>query len=409
MPTVTLTAAFVSKTKPPQTGRREYWDELLPGFGMRITDSGARSWVFMYRIAGQKRRLTIGSANEIGLAEARQRARKSALIVAEGRDPGLERVEAESEALQRRETTYEATVKDYVEQVCRGRKKNRTAGRIEAILLKYPAAWKSRPVKSLTRADVNALLQGLAKKHPAMALYVYANLTAFFNWCVGLQIISVMPIHKSLKPSQPKVRNRPLTPEEIRAVWIAALHMGYPYGDIVRLALLTGQRREEVAALTWDELDLHKREWYLPAERAKAKRAHTIPLSPAAVELLVALPHFADGPFIFTTTHGRASYTGYSKSWERLKKSAKLTDADLKFKDFRETVATMMRSKLGIGIQTISECLNHAPASVTTKHYAAEHDLKGKRSAFEAWAMELNRIVTGKSDATVVAFPGGRR
>ncbi len=402
MPKKNLSATFVSKVKPPAEGRVEYFDTQVKSLALRVTEKGAKSWVFFYRIDGKLRRLTIGKFPKVGLKEARDTARMAGSKVYSGIDPAVERKTAHATARREQEDSYRVVALEYVEQVCRRQKQNRTSERIERILLKYPAAWHGRPIQSITKREVKQLLTKVYDDNgPTMANYLYANLTALFNWAVGMDILTSLPIHKSLKPHKTAVRNRPLTEEEIKAVWEGVEEQGFPFAPLVRLALLTGQRQNEVAAMTWDELDLNSAEWSLPAERTKAKRAHVVPLSDAAVELLSELPRFT-GEYVFTTRGGESYFQGYSKAWARVKEASGIED--VKFKDLRETVANTMRSRLGISEEVVGMVLNHAPRSVTTLHYAADHDLKLKRGALQAWADFLAGVIEGKVASSVVAF-----
>ncbi len=405
MPKQNLSAAFVAKVKPPSKGRREYFDTQVTSLALRVTDRGAKSWVYFYRIDGKQRRLTLGKYPKVGLKKARDTARRAASKVYSGVDPAVERKTAHPAARRQREDSYRTIALEYVEQVCRRQKQNRTSERVERILLKYPSAWHERPIQSITKREVKQLLNKVyADNGPTMANYLYANLAALFNWAVGADILTTLPIHKSLKPHKSAVRNRPLKEEEIGAVWTAVEAQGFPFAPLVHWALLTGQRQNEVAAMTWDEVSLEHWEWTLPAERTKAKRSHVVPLSDAAAELLASLPRFS-GMYVFTTRGGESYFQGYSKAWARLKKASGIKD--IMFKDLRETVANTMHSKLGISEEVVGMVLNHAPHSVTTIHNAVDHDVELKRTALQAWTDYLASVLEG--EAIIRAVPLFRR
>lgn len=395
-----LTDQAIKRIKPPETGRDEHFDTEVRGLALRVTSNNARSWVFMYRVEGVKNRrvYTIGKYPTVSLKDARKEARDARAKVDRGRDPALEKKRArEAEATARRDT-YEAVVEEYVEKH-QQRKGNRSIRETQRVLTKYPARWKKWPVKAITKREVGALLDEVYSdngKH--MAALLYRNLTTFFNWCVGRDIIEVPPIHKSMRPEVTVARNRPLSDNELKAVWNAAEQMDYPYGRLVQLLMLTGQRLNEVARMTWNEVDIDAREWYLPAERTKANRAHTVPLTDLMIEVLKGLPRF-EGEYVFTVNGGRAPFRGFSEPRKKLKEKAGFED--WKVKDLRETVATVMRRDLGVYEEIIGMCLNHAPATVTTKHYAGQHDMKAKRIAFDKWDRHVARLI-GRKVANVV-------
>src|SRR5262249_35113084 len=114
------------------------------------------------------------------------------------------------------------------------------------------------------------------------------------------------------------VRNRVLNDDELRALWKATEDMGYPYGPLLRLLALTGQRRSEVAEAQWSEFDLAKRLWTIPAERMKADAAHEVPLSADAIAILESLPRFTKGDFLFSTKSGRKPINAFSRAKRQL-------------------------------------------------------------------------------------------
>jgi integrase len=117
-----------------------------------------------------------------------------------------------------------------------------------------------------------------------------------------------------------EARERTLTDAELRAMWDAAELMGYPYGPLFRLLILTGQREREVADMSWSEVNFDQALWTIPAVRMKGDRAHEVPLAPKALALLQSLPRFSAGEFVFTTTDGAKAVNGFSKAKVRIDK-----------------------------------------------------------------------------------------
>ncbi|MEX5452656.1 tyrosine-type recombinase/integrase, partial [Stutzerimonas stutzeri] len=147
---------------------------------------------------------------------------------------------------------------------------------------------------------------------------MFAALRKMFGWAVQRGILEASPV-AGLKPPSPEVaRARVLTDTELAAVWKAAVAMGYPFGSVVQLLILTGQRRSEVLDAEWREFDLDARLWTIPRHRAKNDRAHQVPLAEPAIQILEALPRVGKpARYLFTTT-GDTPFSGVSKAQERL-------------------------------------------------------------------------------------------
>jgi integrase len=179
-------------------------------------------------------------------------------------------------------------------------------------------------------------------------------------------------------------------------VWRAAEKISGPFGALVELLALTGQRRDEVAGMRWHELDLEGRLWTLPRGRVKNDQGHEVPLSAAAVAILKSLPRIADSPFVFTT-NGTAPSSGYSKGKRRLDELLPREMAPWRLHDLRRTVASGM-ARLGINLPVIEKVLNHGSGSfagivsVYQKHSFADE----KRAALDAWGQHVERLVSGK-------------
>src|ERR1700752_3383044 len=141
-----------------------------------------------------------------------------------------------------------------------------------------------------------------------MARKIFAHLRKLFGWAIargvyGLEVSPCAAVKPAALIGRQEARQRVLSEAEIRALWEATEGLGYPAGPFVRMLLLTGQRLREVAEMQWAEIDLEKALWTIPPERMRGDAAHEIPLAPAAVELLKALPRW-NGLFVFSTTGG---------------------------------------------------------------------------------------------------------
>ena len=172
-------------------------------------------------------------------------------------------------------------------------------------------AWGSRPITDITALAVRSLIKKFkedGKPYQAFNLLGYAR--RLFNWAIGQHVYGIesSPCDR-LKPrdiiGEKRQRTRILSDEELRAAWQATEVLGYPYGPMFRLLILTGQRRSEVAEARWSEFDLTKKLWTIPADRMKAAAAHVVPLSDDALTVLNSLPRFESGDYLFSTTFGK--------------------------------------------------------------------------------------------------------
>jgi integrase len=209
----------------------------------------------------------------------------------------------------------------------------------------------------------------------------------FFNWCVDADILAVSPAAGIKKPFAERSRDRVLTDDELQAVWRAADSIGYPFGTIVQLLALTGQRRGEVAGMRWDEIEGDL--WTLPKERTKNGRLHTVPLSRRAMAIIEGAPRISD--FVFSA-NGEKSVSGFASPKHLIDGLAGVTDWRLH--DLRRTTASGM-ARLGINLPVIEKVLNHVSGSfagivgVYQRHEFADE----KRQALQQWADYVERLV----------------
>ena len=414
MPKLKLTDAAVQRLEAPPGARVEYFDVTMPGFGIRVsgktprTPDGRRSWILFYRYGGEQRRLTLEPGYPaMKLADARRKAGDALALVSVGKDPAAEREDLRTAAA-RKPDTVENVVEEFIRRGLEG--KRRAPRYIDETRRNFSnhvlPRWADRDIRSITRRDVIALLddvndngsevrspEGKRKSIPGgpiCANRVLAAVRALFNWCLRRGMVDAVPTSLVEKPGQESRRDRALGADEITAVWRAAEQLAYPMGAFFQLALLTGQRRDEVAGMRWADIDLKARTWTLAASATKAGRAHVVPLSAPAIDLLRSLPRI--GTTYVLTTAGKVPVSGFSVGKRRLDKAiaaarleAGLPDLEgWRIHDLRRTAATEM-GRLGFSRLVISRVLNHADTSVTAI-YDRHSYLEEKRAALEAWA-----------------------
>lgn len=272
----TLTARTIETLKPGPK-RKEIPDGYLPNLYLILQPSGVRSWAVRYRIGRRPRKYTFGSYPAFDLKAARELGAKALRAVAEGRDPAREKALARSAA----PDTVGSIAEQFVALHCKRLNRPRTIDATQRVLdLHVLPVWKNRLIKEISRRDVIELLDGvIASGRPVAANRTLTALTTMFRWATDRDILVTSPC-TGVRPPTPEVsRDRVLTDVELNNVWRAAGKLTPAYRDLVRLLILTGQRRDEVARMTWAELDLDGRLWKLPKERTKNGRPHEVPLS----------------------------------------------------------------------------------------------------------------------------------
>lgn len=412
-----LTQAAIDAIKPGAK-RKEIPDGKVTGLYWVVQPSGAKSSVLRYRFAGRPKKLTIGSYPGIGLADARKAAEAARGELARGNDPAAQKshAKAAAKAAARAEERAELDVVEKVvdEFIERYAKPNTRDWKETQRLLRKDvvSAWKGRRLSEIGKADIHRLLDKMVDRGAGVtANRTFAQLRKMCRWAVSRGIIEHNPCEGIEAPTTERPRDRALDERELALVWRAAGGLGFPYGDIARLLILTGARRDEVAAAGWSEVDLEKNVWNLPPQRSKNRRPHSIPLAPAAVEIIRALPRFEGSDFLFSA--GATPPSAFSKAKAKLDvEIAKLNGGEplphFVIHDIRRSVASGLAS-IGIPLHIIERSLNHVSGSfggivsVYQKHSFADE----MRSASEAWSRHVERIVSGQTGSNVVALARG--
>ena len=265
--------------------------------------------------------------------------------------------------------------------------------------------WGGRLVKDITRSDVKARLTTIKKAaHPVSANLELATLRAFFGWCMEVEqeFITVNPCANFKAPSPTVSRDRVLSDDELTQVWNAAEKIDWPFGRLVQLLILTGQRRDEVARMRWSEIDENAKAWTIPATRRKNAKDQIVPLSEAALEIIRKLPRIkSSAGFVFTTT-GTSPISGYSKYKIRLDDSIRKDDGEVapwRLHDLRRTLATGLQ-RLGVRLEVTESVLGHVSGSRSgiVGIYQRHEWGPEKRAALDAWAAHVVALTTCEED-----------
>lgn len=387
-----LTDLSIKALRPRTEGRYEVFDSKIPGFAVRVSPSGIKSFVLLYRHHGRPRRLTIGRYPVLSLAEARKLANDALNRVAHGTDPQKEKDES------RKGYRFEDAVESFVTTHCARQNRESTATQAAATLRNhFSSKWANRDIREIKRADILAVLDKMMRDEmPGAAIRSLAVIRKMFNWCVERGLIDTSPCAGVKAPAPHKSRDRVLDDKELAAVWQAAAETGYPFGAIVQLLILTAQRRSEVASMLWGQIDFDAATWSLPSESTKNNRAQTVPLTPAAIELLASLPKFGEG-FVFPAQgKTETSFSGFSKCKKQLDQLAGVSDWTLH--DLRRTAATGM-ARLGVSPHVVERVLNHTSGTLggVAGVYNRFGYLPEMRAALEVWGRHV--VALGSLDS----------
>lgn len=436
-----LTVAAVDKLKAEAGKRVEIPDGLLPGLYLIVQPSGKKSWAVRYRAAGAPKKLTLGPYPAIELGAARELAREAMLKAQRGADPAAEKKDARLAAKAGMgDDAFVTVARSFIRRYAIPKNKSwleaaRTIGlrpdpekpkdamKPETFLVikGSPAdKWSKKRIGDVTRRDIVALLDATVDRGtPIAANRTLAHLRRLFGWATERDLIPANPASGAKAPSPETRRDRTLSSAEIKAVWKASDCLGPPFGPMVRVLILTGQRRDEVAGMTEKELDRQNLLWTIPAERAKNGKEHQLPIPSAVLDALAeAKPVEGLRKLIFTTT-GENPVSGFDRAKKRLDAEmvkvlqkqaveAGLDPAEVAvqpwtFHDLRRSMSTIMHDDLDIAPHVVEAVLNHVSghrAGVAGTYNRAKY-LRQMREALTAWAGFIEQLTASplKADA----------
>jgi integrase len=397
---MTLNDRYASTAKlPPGKSEHIFWDGKLTKFGLRVRAGGTRTWIVQYRFGTRQPRITIGTIKEVSATDARETAQTILAKVRLGIDPQAER----RTAIDKAGDFFEDLGQRYL-KAAKSRLKPGSYDQVERHVTKYWAPFNRRSIHAINRADVAKRIGEIAEASGIVtANRARATLAAVFTWAMRQGELEANPVTATNKAGEETPRDRVLPDSELVEVWKAC--RDDDFGTIVRLLILTGQRREEVGGMADSEIATDKQLWSLPRDRTKNNLPHDVPLSGTAVALLAQHPRRSKRDLIFGDTESRP-FSGWSRARRGLdvriseaRKEAKI-DAPLAawtLHDLRRSVATRL-GDLGIQPHVIEALLNHISGSKSgvagiynRATYTAE-----KRQAVDIWAAHLDALLAGK-------------
>ena len=357
-------------------------DASFPGFGVRITTRGRKTFVYNYRWGLEQRREVLGTFPATPLAKAREKAMDILRLIEEGVDPTQQR--------RRSITSVEAAIADFIRSYAKPRNKSwREAERI--LNRELVTVIGGRDIRSITKADILGIVDAASERG---ALYqanrIHAHTRKFLNWCAQRGLIDANPILGISAPSRERARDRVLADDEVARIVKAAKVEPFPFGPFVLLLLATAQRRGELAEMRWSHIDRKAAVWEIPAEYSKNGKANTVPLTPFAMRVLDAVPVFDACDLVFSTNR-RTPVSGFSKMLRRI--SEESSTSGWRLHDLRRTAASGM-ARAGVAPHIVEKVLNHISGEISG--VAAVYNRYGytdeKRVALEKWGAFLEQI-----------------
>ena len=382
---------------------RMVFDSTQRGLAVRVTANGSRSYSAQYTLNGKKHRVPLGNCEALSLAKAREAAAGIIGDVAKGKNPAQERKDAVAQAeRERNRVTLDQLIDNWQREHLSMKRPGYAKEAVRAIRHAF-GSHLLRPADELDREKIKRILTG---KPPAAVSHTIIYGHALYSWAMKEDIVEANPFANLSKPS-PTKRKRVLSDEELAAVWNATQMATDPFGKIVPLLALTGQRRAEVAAMAWRELAPDLMAWTIPGVRTKNHETQIVPLSAPVRDIINTMPR--TGPLVFpaegqdkkaaeesvaaaaTVGPSQRSFAGWSKAKARLDAASGVTDWWLH--DLRRTLATGLQ-RLGVRLEVTEAVLNHISGSrggivgIYQRHDWANE----KRAALDAWAAHIIRL-----------------
>jgi integrase len=423
-----LSDAYVVTLKEPPRGRLEITDAVIPELKLRVTDEGHKSFSLRFSFNGERGcRLTLGEfgrdpdrePGKLNIKKARDAARAALGQIALGIDP-REMKRAAKRAAKSTPSPSGATdgsvawaVENWLAEALGPKKKpwrpKTLQGHRQVMRHDVLSRWGTRPLATITKRDVEALVDEVAARAPVQANKVQLRLQRFFNWAVKRGLIDISPATDTEKPTHEQGRERALSPRELAAFWRASTATSWPFGPLLHLLALTAQRRDTVRTMAWGEIDFERRRWEIPAAKMKGGRSHIVHLADAALEILRALPRLEGSSLVFSTT-GTTAVSGFSRATDRVRAAMAKELGKIEpfvLHDLRRSFATIAAEELKIAPHVIDKVLAHSTMtglSAVARVYQRAEFLEERAAALEAWGRYITHLIEPTAD-NVVELP----
>ncbi|MDH3700730.1 MAG: tyrosine-type recombinase/integrase [Alphaproteobacteria bacterium] len=386
------------KAKPQ---RYEVWEDGKTGLGIRVSPAGRKSFVYMYRHEGKPRRMTLGAYPRLSLSDARVLYAQARQSKEKGQDPAATHVARK--IAERQAETVSDLIEEYLSKHARPNK--RSANEDERALRKdVEPEWGRKKAKAIKRRDVIKLIDEIVDRgSPIQANRTLAVIRRMFNFAIERDIIDATPCAMVKAPTKEQARDRVLSPDEIKTLWLGLsdAKMIRQIQIALKLMLVTAQRRDEVISAKKAEFNLNEAIWELPGDRLKNKRAHRVPLSDLALNILKeAWELSGESDWLFPNPKTGKPVTPSAVSHAVRNNLECIGLTNVRPHDLRRTAASSM-TELGISRLVVAKILNHSDGSVTAVYDRYEYGPEKKR-ALDAWANRILGTLGSQSEQDTV-------
>jgi integrase len=401
---VNLTATSIAALKLDGKTDAIWFDDALPGFGYRLREGTGgqvrRSWVVQYGRAGATRRLLLGAGDVLSAKQARDMATKVLARVRLGEDPQADKADRRGKDKHR----LSSVIDDFLAVKATEVRPHTLSGLKLYLTGPHFRTLHSMPIDTVARKDVaSALLAIIRQRGSATAGLARGALSGFFTWAMQHGLTEHNPVVGTKKPKAFQPRDRVLSDDELRRIWHACGDLGGDYGRIVRLLILTGQRRGEVGAMCWDELDTTRDMWTIPATRTKNGRAHSLPLLPMMRSLLADVRRRVTRDQLFGVRGN--GYTAWGVGRAALDKRVGIA-TPWTVHDIRRSVATGM-ANIGVQPHIVEQVLNHVSghkAGVAGVYNRSSYE-RDVRNALIMWHDHVRSVIEGSEQKILPLLP----
>ncbi len=391
MPKLELTDPFIKGHKPTEKSEVQYSDSKVSGLTLRVTQSGNKSFSYRYYINGREKRYTIGKYPTLKLAEARRVAREIAEKVSIGIDPQTEKIQS------RDDLTIKELSDEFKEKHLPSLKSSTQTDYKERIDNIIVPALGNIIARKIQPDDVLDLLEEIAGRAPVQSNRIRAVLSSMYTFGQKRRYVKVNPILTIPKCGEENQRDRYYTEKEIRKIWAIVDGLDQPVNSLLKMLFITGQRLGETRMMKWEYIKDNV--WTIPEELTKAKRTHTLPLPPLAVNILKNLQIYTGGSqYVFQSPLKEDQpitwIQWHARSIRDLGEEKGVPD--FRIHDIRRTVATYM-AELEVNRTVLGKVLNHkqlAGDDQVTARYDRHDYMKEKRQALNQWAVKLQSIIS---------------
>lgn len=383
--------------------RVEIYDTVVNGFILRITKTGYKSFAYRYWYDGQSKQITIGRADEISLAEARERAREYKDVVRDGKDPAMIR----RENREAKPKTFLQVIDEYKVKHFKKLKqttKDDYTRRLNYFISGYGKNRLKLPIKTFKRSDLLNWLDDVADSAPTNAQRLQALLSSVFTFAIHREYITTNVVKGiSFKEERKKIKSKQeniaLNDEQITALWQHFGQYNGLAGYLFKIQMLLGQRTGEIRLMKWQDIDFDKKLWTIQIKDTKTENKHEVPLPPMAIDILNQLKNSTGNQtYVFNSPASSDTPIVHpSKASQRIRERSGVDDFNPH--SLRTTFITR-QAMLGTPKHITSKLVNHGKdieGSAVTEAYDKHNYIPAKRKALDRWNNELHRILTGKS------------